>query len=52
MVVIRPPFGGDQNAQKCWLFFEKCWTMVKEIFKIFLLNDDFKLIKIKYSISL
>ena len=38
MVVKRPPFGGDQNAQKCCLFF---WKMVKEIFNIFLLNDDF-----------
>ena len=52
MVVERLPFGGDQNPQNVDYFFEKCWLMVKEIFNIFLLNDDFKLIKIKYSVFL
>ena len=37
MVIERPSFGGDQNPQKCLLFFERC---LKKVLICFLLNDD------------
>ena len=40
MVVERPPFGGDQNAQNVDYFVENVEKRWKK-FSIFLLNDDF-----------